>query len=177
MIGLILAVNQDGIYAHGEGGLPWHLGSDFQNFRKVTTGNGKNAVIMGVETRKQTPNLRNRQQVIISTTRNLSDFPNFRDNLIYDSLAKAIECLESQFENIWLIGGGDIWRWGLRFANFVSITVVEKEIIPDQTTKFCYELLPQAVSLKSFTFTEPKFFPQSERDEVPFRIYSGFNLV
>lgn len=177
MIGLIGAINQDGIYAHGGSGLPWHLGSDFQNFKKLTVGNGNNAVIMGVETRKETPNLKGRQQIIVSTTKRLMDFPNFLNNLIYRSLSDAIKHSEPRYNKLWLIGGGNIWRFGLRFADFVSVTVVEKKIIPDETTKSCPELLPWSNELKNFTFANPKSFPVSEKDEVPFKIYTGFRLI
>lgn len=110
--------------------LLWKLSSDLQNFKKITTGH---SVIMGQKTFESLPNgpLPNRINII------LSDDPNFvldyENTYIVSSIEKAIETAEyySKDGEIFIIGGGSIYKQFLPYANKLYLTVVHTIIDGD----------------------------------------------
>ncbi len=97
--------------------LMWHLPKDFKRFKEITTGN---YIIMGRKTFESFPNpLPNRTHVIISRQENYHQ----ENCIIVDSLKKAIEvCPKS--ENIFIIGGGQIYNQAINIADKLDITRV-----------------------------------------------------
>ena len=92
--------------------LPWRLSSDLKHFRKLTTGNRKNAVFMGRTTWESIPSkfrpLPNRVNFVLSRT-----MPKDDDNdqfKVVRSMDQLVEKLESEeFDSVWCIGGATLY--------------------------------------------------------------------
>jgi dihydrofolate reductase len=124
MISIIVAVSEDlGIGKDNE--LLWHISEDLKRFKRLTTGN---AVIMGKKTWESLPKkpLPNRKNIV------LTDNPHETiDNAITaysleDSLAKC-----TPGEEIFIIGGGSIYRQFMPIADRLYITHVHKKAPAD----------------------------------------------
>ena len=93
--------------------LPWNIPSDLKKFRKLTIGNGNNAVIMGKNTWDSLPvkYLKLRDNLILSR--------NLKIDTVYDTkLVKTFpnietleeHCSEKNYECVWVIGGTQIYK-------------------------------------------------------------------
>lgn len=104
--------------------LPWHISEDLQYFKKTTSGK---AVLMGRKTfeslGKPLPNRRN-----IVLTRDT----NFKAEGIetIHSMEEALELCKS-LEDIFIIGGGQIYTAFLPYADELYLTLVDKVIDGD----------------------------------------------
>ena len=92
--------------------LPWNLKEDMRFFKNKTIGNGNNAVIMGRKTYDSIPNNlpKRKNYVISSTTRNYQE----QGTVIYSDIIQAnydIVTRNKKFNNIWVIGGEQIYNW------------------------------------------------------------------
>lgn len=97
--------------------LIWRLPADLKRFKKVTLGHH---IIMGRKTFESLGKpLPNRTTIII--TRN----KNYRvDNcIVVNSLEKAIEAARGD-ANPYILGGGEIYKEALDFADFLDLTLV-----------------------------------------------------
>lgn len=104
--------------------MPWYIKNDFVNFKKLTVGNGNNAVIMGRKTWLSIPfknrPLPKRENIVLSrnATVNFNRQPHWVK--IVQSLKSAIDyCKQEKRDNIWLIGGESIYKESLN-QNLVS---------------------------------------------------------
>jgi dihydrofolate reductase len=94
-------------------GLPWHLKGDMRYFRDWTTGNGRNAVIMGrVSYFSMPPRFRplpNRLNVVLSSNTNLA-LPH--EVLHQTSFNQALETCSAmpEIEEIWIAGGSSVYE-------------------------------------------------------------------
>jgi dihydrofolate reductase len=113
---VVAADQQGGIGRNGD--LPWQLPGDMSYFRKLTTGQGANAVIMGRKTWDSIPTrfrpLQNRLNVVLS--RSQPDLPD--GVLLAHSLEQALQQLatsnaERPLEHIFVIGGGKVYAEAL----------------------------------------------------------------
>lgn len=97
--------------------LVWHLPNDFKRFKSLTT---NHHIIMGRKTFESFPKpLPNRVHVII--TRQTDYYP--EGCIVVDSIEKAITaCPEN--EDLYIIGGGEIYNLGLPYADIIEITKV-----------------------------------------------------
>jgi len=104
--------------------LIWHLPSDLKYFKKLTTGN---TIIMGRKTfdsiGKPLPNRRN---VIITRNSNLK----IEGCEVVNSLEEAIQ-LSSSDENVFIVGGADIYRQSMTMAQTLYVTEVHAEFNGD----------------------------------------------
>ena len=124
MISIIVAVSEDwGIGKDNE--LLWHISEDLKRFKRLTSGN---VVIMGKKTWESLPKkpLPNRKNIV------LTDNPHeIIDNAITaysldDSLAKC-----APVEEIFIIGGGSIYRQFMPIADRLFITHVHRKAPAD----------------------------------------------
>lgn len=97
--------------------LVWHLPNDFKRFKSLTT---NHHIIMGRKTFESFPKpLPNRVHVIITRQ---TDY-NPEGCIVVDSIEKAITaCPEN--EDLYIIGGGEIYNLGLPYADIIEITKV-----------------------------------------------------
>ena len=98
--------------------LIWHLPADLKRFKKVTSGH---CVIMGRKTFESLGKpLPNRTNIII--TRN-TDYK-ADDCLITNSLNEAIELAKKEDNNPFILGGAEIYKQSLKFADKLDLTFV-----------------------------------------------------
>lgn len=97
--------------------LIWHLPNDFKRFKTLTTGH---YIIMGRKTFESFPKpLPNRTHVIITRQKNY-----IAENcIVVDSLKKAIAVCPKE-EDVYVIGGGEIYNQSIDFADKLEITKV-----------------------------------------------------
>jgi dihydrofolate reductase len=116
MIVMIAAVAEnDALGKNNE--LVWHLPNDFKRFKALTSGHH---IIMGRKTFESFPKpLPNRTHIVI--TRQKEYHP--EGCIIVESMEKAVAvCPENEIS--YIIGGGEIYKLGLPFADKIEITRV-----------------------------------------------------
>lgn len=123
MIILIAAVAQNNALGKNND-LLWHLPNDFKRFKEVTSGH---YIIMGRKTFESFPKpLPNRTHVIITRQENYQP----QGCIVVDSLEKAIaSCPEN--EDIFIIGGGEIYTQSIGIADQLDITRVHQSFDAD----------------------------------------------
>jgi dihydrofolate reductase len=94
--------------------LPWHIPDDLKQFQKLTRGNGKNAVIMGKNTWNSLPvkMLAGRDNLILSLELVIEENTPFNNYIkTFNTLQKLTDfCKKNSYENIWIIGGSQIYN-------------------------------------------------------------------
>lgn len=116
MIQMIAAVTQQwGIGKNNT--LPFHLQGDLRHFKTLTQGS---IVVMGRKTFESLPNgaLKNRRNIILTRTLNYhADHAEILHDI--DDVLKLHD-----IQPIWIIGGGELYRQFLPFADACHITTV-----------------------------------------------------
>ena len=105
----IVCMNENGGIGY-KNSLPWKSKKDLRFFKEITTGNGNNAVVMGRKTfdsMKQRPLFGRRNYVM---TKNNFFIDNFKEDLIVESNPVNIILLDSIFDNVFIIGGSEIYK-------------------------------------------------------------------
>src|SRR3989344_6400625 len=120
-ISLIAAVAKNNVIGR-ENDLPWYLPEDLKRFRKLTAGK---TVLMGRKTFEsimgpQGKPLPNRKSIVI--TKNL-DFQAPEGVEVFHSIEDALE--KHKQEEIFIIGGGQIFEQTMNWANALYITHVD----------------------------------------------------
>jgi len=153
MISIIVAVSEDwGIGKDNE--LLWRIPEDLKRFRRLTTGN---AIIMGKKTWESLPRrpLPDRRNIV------LTDIPG---EIIDGSLtAYSIEDALSKckgYNEIFIIGGGSIYRQFMTLAHRLYITHVHKKATAD--------VYFPVIDPEIWEVTEEEEFPGSGEDRVPY---------
>jgi dihydrofolate reductase len=122
--------------------LLWHLPNDFKRFKEVTSGHH---IIMGRKTFESFPKpLPNRTHVIITRQK---DFE-FEGCIVVDTLEKAIAACPKN-EDVYIIGGGEIYTQSISFADQLDITRVHHSFDADV---YFPEINPEIWELTSETF-------------------------
>lgn len=122
MISILVAIAKNGVIGK-DNDLPWYYPSDLKYFKLVTTGH---TVVMGRNTFESIINrngrpLPNRKNVVV--TRN--------KNFMYDGVEvvnEFIKYLEQDHkEEIFIIGGSEIFKYSIPYADRLYITHINKE--------------------------------------------------
>jgi len=121
-ITIIVAKSNNGIIGK-DGDLPWRLPEDLKRFKRLTTGN---IVVMGRKTYDSIGRpLPNRKNIVIS--RNMS--------LIIEGVDVEHDLVDvlkrNQEENVYVIGGGQIYVDALPFSEKLEVTEVDVELVGD----------------------------------------------
>lgn len=124
MISIIVAVSEDwGIGKDNE--LLWHISEDLRRFKRLTSGN---TIIMGKKTWESLPRrpLPNRKNIV------LTDIPGevIENSITAYSIPDALARCEKD-EEIFIIGGGSIYRQFLPLADRLFITHVHRKAPAD----------------------------------------------
>ncbi len=100
--------------------LLWHISEDLKRFKKLTTGH---AIIMGQKTFESLEkSLPNRTNIIISNSFNF----NPQDVIVTRSIEEALKkAKEAEKEEIFICGGGSIYRKFMPLADKLYLTIVE----------------------------------------------------
>ena len=105
--------------------LVWHLPDDFKRFKTLTSGH---YIILGRKTFESFPKpLPNRTHVIITRNKNY-EAP--EGCIVVSSLEKAIEVCPKN-EEIFIIGGGEIYKQSIDIADKVELTRVHTTVEAD----------------------------------------------
>ena len=129
MINIIVAMSYDGIIGI-DGKLPWHIPSDLQRFKKLTTGN---IVLMGRKTYESIdPPLRNRT-VIVATKQ--SDY-----KVVNGFCTAEPEKMIEKFKNdeLFIIGGAEIYKQFLPIVDTLYTTIINTNIDTTQAKEIVY---------------------------------------
>ncbi|HEY9384099.1 MAG TPA: dihydrofolate reductase [Gemmatimonadales bacterium] len=123
IVSLVLAMAENRVIGRA-GGLPWHLPKDLQYFKKLTV---DHTVIMGRKTFEEIKQpLANRRNVVISRQ------PSFqpRGVTVVPSLEEALALGATESE-VFVIGGGEIFRLALPRADRLYLTLVHAKVEGD----------------------------------------------
>lgn len=104
--------------------LLWHLPDDFKRFKQLTTGH---YIIMGRKTFESFPKLLpNRTHVVITRQKKYAP----EGCIVVDSLEKALQVVP-EFEDVYVIGGGEIYQQALAVSDKIELTRVHAEFDAD----------------------------------------------
>jgi dihydrofolate reductase len=126
LVGMIWAQTDDGVIGR-DGGMPWRVPEDLATFKAVTVGH---PVIMGRRTWQSFPSrfrpLPDRTNIVITRSTQWAATPEAEGAVVVGSLDAAFTAAASApgAEEVWIIGGGEIYRQSLQRANVAAITVV-----------------------------------------------------
>jgi len=124
MISIIVAVSEDwGIGKDNE--LLWHIAEDLKRFKRLTSGN---TVIMGKKTWESLPRrpLPGRKNIVLTDNPNESIDGSVTVYSIDDALGKC-----GREEEVFVIGGGSVYRQFMVMADRLYITHVHKRAPAD----------------------------------------------
>ena len=121
-ITIIVAKSNNGIIGK-DGDLPWRLPEDLKRFKRLTTGN---IVVMGRKTYDSIGRpLPNRKNIVISRNTSLKIEGVEVEYDLIDVLKR------NQEENVYVIGGGQIYVDALPFTEKLEVTEVDVELVGD----------------------------------------------
>jgi dihydrofolate reductase len=114
---MIAAVSPEGVIGAG-GRIPWHYSADLKRFKRVTRGK---TVIMGRRTYESLGGrpLPDRRNIVITRRRypGVETYPTLEDALL--------ECAE---DDVWFIGGAEIYRAAMPYADLIDLTYVPDHV-------------------------------------------------
>lgn len=125
VIGLIWAQTVDGVIGR-DGSMPWHLPEDLAHFKRTTQGH---PVIMGRRTWESFPEkyrpLPGRTNIVVS--RQEPDPVNYPGAVVVSSLDDALAAARGSegADEVWIIGGGQVYSEATAFANAAVVTVID----------------------------------------------------
>lgn len=125
-VAVIAAVARNGTIGRA-GGLPWHLSEDLRRFKRLTMGH---ALVMGRKTHESIGRaLPGRRNLVL--TRNPA--PVLADGAErVDDLAAALDrCRQAGETEVFIIGGGEIYRQALALADRLYLTEIHQEVDGD----------------------------------------------
>lgn len=124
-ISVIVAIARNGVIGY-KGKMPWHLPEDLKHFKAITMGH---PIVMGRKTYESIGRiLPGRTTIIITRQRNYA----IPGALIVQSLSEALK--QAQSDEVFVIGGGEIYREVMPVADRVYLTRIELD--PDGDTSF-----------------------------------------
>ena len=130
MICIIAAASKNGVIGC-KGHIPWDIPEDKLYFRRTTEGS---AVIMGRKTYEEIGRpLPNRLNIVISSSRNFCGemLMTAKDLTEAISISEKYSKEHGSFNNIFLCGGRAVYKEGLKIADRIYLTVLDKEYCGD----------------------------------------------
>ncbi len=122
-ISLIVAASENGIIGR-DGDMPWHLSADLKRFKRLTM---NHHMIMGRKTYQAIGRLLpGRTTIIVTRQQDLQ----VDGALIANSLTQAFEIAKND-DQIFVVGGGEIYRQALPYADKIFLTRVHTTLDGD----------------------------------------------
>lgn len=118
---LVAAVARNGVIGR-DGALPWHLPEDLRRFKSLTLGH---VLVMGRRTFESIGRPLPGRTTIVVTRR--PDWPAPEGVLVAPSLEAALARAAALDDEVFLVGGAEIYRRGLEMADFLELTEVDAE--------------------------------------------------
>lgn len=107
--------------------MPWNISSDLKRFKELTMGK---KILMGRKTFESLPCvLPGRIHLVLTTNKNLSY--DHKDIIIYNDFKKLIEDYKDSKEEVFVIGGGEVYSELLKHSSKLYMTEILKEIQGD----------------------------------------------
>ncbi len=104
--------------------LLWHLPEDLKHFKNITSGG---TIIMGRKTFESIGKpLPNRISIVITTQKNFDA----KGAIVVSSLELALEKCKHK-EEVFIVGGGEIYKYSLPFTHFIYLTRVHQNFDGD----------------------------------------------
>ena len=153
---IIVAITPEKVIGKKGGGLLWHIPGDMRRFKELTTGH---VVIMGRKTYETIGKpLPNRTNIILTRDKNYGA----PGCLVVPSLEEALEkAKEIENDEIFIMGGGEIYRQAIGKAHKLYLTLVHKNFdgdvfFPDYSAfkKEVYREEGKSANGLKFTFLE-----------------------
>jgi len=152
IVSLVVAMAENHVIGRA-GGLPWHLPKDLQFFKRLTL---DHTVIMGRKTFEEIKQpLANRRNVVIS--RDAAFQP--RGVTVVPSLEEAL-ALGATEEEVFVLGGGEIFRLALPRADRLYLTLVHAKVEGDT----CFP----PFDLATWALDHEEYHPADEKHAYPF---------
>lgn len=105
--------------------LLWHLPKDLKHFKDLTSGH---PIIMGRKTYESIGKaLPNRTNIVISRKKNWFE----EGILIVGSIKEAVKFAKKINENVFIIGGGNVYEQTMEIADRLEVTLVKAELKAD----------------------------------------------
>jgi len=139
---MIAAVGRNGVIGDGRA-MPWHLSEDLKFFKRTTMGH---PMVMGRRTFDSMGALPGRRSVVVTRQRDWSA-PGVE---VAHSLPEAL-ALVADAEQVFVVGGGEIYRQAMPFA--VRLLVTEVDRSPEGSV--------------TFPSIDPAVWTETARDEQP----------
>jgi len=151
-ISIIVAMSKNGVIGR-EGDLPWHLSADLQKFKQITMGHH---IVMGRKTYESINRLLPGRTTVIVTRQ-----PDYMiDGAITVNDLSELESLGETDNEVFVIGGGQIYQAALGFANRLYVTRVHAHVEGD--TVF------PAVDWDAWTLESSEDHPADDRNDHDF---------
>lgn len=120
MINIVVAKASNNVIG-AKNDLIWHLPNDLKHFKSITSGH---PIIMGRKTFESLGRpLPNRTNIVVTRDQNW----NTEGIEIASSLPKAIEVAKKIDDDIYILGGGNIYKQAMEFTDVLYITEVHHE--------------------------------------------------
>ncbi|MCS5722402.1 dihydrofolate reductase [Herbiconiux sp. CPCC 203407] len=167
-VALVWAQARDGVIGEG-GGIPWHLPEDLAHFRELT---GGSTVVMGRKTWDSLPErfrpLPARRNVVVTRQEGWTAEGAETAGSLEQALGSGApgntrrDGSGDGGQPVWVIGGGEIYRQALEFADRLEITEVDLEAggdtrAPDAGPGWVREVTPAEGWLESRTGIRYRF--------------------
>ena len=129
MISIICAIARNNVIGNNNS-MIWHIPSDLKRFKSITSGS---TIIMGRKTFESLPGvLPKRKHIVITRDKNYT-VDNESDEVLH-SVDEVLKKFENSSEEVYIIGGGQIYKEFLPHAVKLHLTILEKDFEGD--TKF-----------------------------------------
>ncbi len=129
-----------------DGDLPWRQSTDLQHFKEITLGG---TIVMGRKTWESLPGRLPERRHLVMTRGNREDV----DTITYQEVLEL-----SKEEEIFIIGGGEIYTLFLPHVNKIHRTIIHCEV--DNADTFAPE-----INSEIFKVSQSEMVPKSARDE------------
>lgn len=119
-ISLIVAMSKNHVIGINNE-LPWHIPGDLARFKELTT---NHTIIIGRKTHESIGKLLpNRRTIVVSRTLN----PKEHEFDVVSSIEQALELCKDEDE-VFIAGGGEIYKETLKIAEVLYLTIVDVDI-------------------------------------------------
>jgi dihydrofolate reductase (trimethoprim resistance protein) len=157
MISLIVAVAKNNVIGNN-GIIPWKIKGEQKRFRELTTGK---TIIMGRKSFEEIGRpLPNRKTILISNTQHIES----ENCTTVKSLFEAFDLVKNENE-VFVAGGGQVYKDSFPFADRIYITVIDKiidgnvffpEICKDDFVKIYEERIDGEIPYTYYTYEKRK---------------------
>jgi dihydrofolate reductase len=127
MINIIVAMSNNFVIGKNNT-LPWHLPTDLKYFKDTTKGH---TVVMGRKCWESIPEnyrpLPNRKNIVVSRNKDYVA----KGAIVINDLEQILSSNENNFEQIFIIGGAELYKEAFKYANKLFLTQIFQDVDGD----------------------------------------------